>query len=234
MTTATDKTNIIEKIKKLMAVVNDAAKGGEHEREVAMNMVQRLLLKHRIEISEVEDIEEDTIEMSEVFSSATFARTIIFAIGKLNFCKIYFTRLPSAKARFTFIGREHEIMATIQLCKIIIKSVSREARKGAKIYSHDKSYTRSFENGASYRISERAYDIIKNVKENPEAIMTDIKVSSATSLVIANSYDEAEEKNAKYMEGTGVKIKSKRPRMQNSSADGFYDGDRFGKTVNIK
>lgn len=222
------KESIIEKIKKLMNVVNDSATGSEEERDTALKMVQKLLVKHRIEMSEIEEKEEGITEQTVVLYNSQYSRIIFSAISRMNFCSFYYRKIPNRPtyANFTFIGKEHEIFATIELCKSILFSVNKESRKGAKIHAHDKHYSRSFVNSASVRISKRVNEIIEDSKKNND--------ETGNALIIINAYDNAVIECDNYLNNKNLKLITKKPRNINiKSFNGYNDGDNFGKKVNL-
>lgn len=223
----TNKANIIEKIKKMMAMINDNATGSEEERDTALQMVQKLLVKHRIEISEIEETTNGITEQTVKLFNSQFSRIIFAAISRMNFCKMYYRKIVGKPtyANFTFIGKEHEILATIELCKTILFSVNKEARKGAKLNPNDKSYVRSFENSASLRISNRIDDIIEKSKNNNE---------TGNALTVISAYDNAVIECDNYLMENNVKINIKKSRnIKVNSYNGYHDGDNFGKNVNL-
>lgn len=222
--------SILEKIKKLIALANDNATGSEEERDAAMKMVQKLLIKYRLTMADVSSTEKDETIVSQTyrFYGAPWIRTVFGAISRMNFCKYYYMRDTTSNNHVlhVFTGATHEVEATIELCKAIQFSCEKEGSKGARINSHDKSYKRSFLNVCSSTISNRVNIMIQEEIEFDEN-------STGTSLVVKNAYEMAEIKATKYLEEQGIKLRIPKRVMTYRSGRGYQDGKNYGNSVNL-
>lgn len=222
-----DKESIVSKIKKLLTLAN-STEGNENERDTAMKMVAKLITQYKIVDADINTPKEGTISKSFKASSSTWVRNIINSVVKMNYCSMYYIRIDNSYAFFYVIGKEIEVDASIELSKVLIKSIGKEARTKAKLYPYDKSYKRSFENSASYRVGVRTSSIITDLIEHEKSEGT------GKDLMIINQYDQAEEDNQKYLDEQNIKIKIKSSRtFKLNSYSGYVDGNNYGKTLNI-
>ena len=223
--------SIHDKIRKLLALANDTSENGEAEREVAMKMIQKLLIKHRIEMSDVILESDEQVEVTSTtfhFHNAPWIRTIIVGLSKMNFCQYYWTKdflKGAAYGYHTIIGLPHEIEATIELVKVIFHSCDKEAKVGAKKFIEDKSFKRSFLNAASTKIYYRAMELVT------ESISHDSEIG--TALVVKNAYEVADQRNSEFLENRGTTIKEKKQRTRTKSRNGATQGSKFGSTVSL-
>ena len=227
------REEMILKIKKIMATANDTSEGGEHERETAMAMVQKLLIKHRIDLSEINETDDNTTQDFLYENISPAFRRIARAIANMNFCKYIYSVNPKRPSygNHQFIGSDIDVQACIALAKHLILSVRREARQGAKLYPHDKSYTRSFENAASCRIRDRAKENVANAIEQEKNISSD---QLGTSLVITTAYEKIDEIATAYLEKTKQSVTLVAPRaIKINSSQGYKDGVEYGNKVEI-
>jgi Protein of unknown function (DUF2786) len=149
------KTDLIkEKLRKILAVVR--SNGNVHEREQAMLRLQELLVKHRLEMTDIEHKEEEGIIRLEVQGrNGPWARTVGHAIAKLNFCSYLFQRNNGDQRNciHIFIGRPHEVEVVKELTLLILEQLNTESTVQAR-RSLNKSFQRSFLNGALMVLSE--------------------------------------------------------------------------------
>lgn len=110
MTASTKKDVVLSRVRKMLALANDAAVS-EGERDNALRMAHATLAKYNLSLSEAETAGADADE-SRVSDSAAetighaWLRTIFYAVAQLYFCKYYTARLNGQKVRHYFIGRE--------------------------------------------------------------------------------------------------------------------------------
>lgn len=194
-----------------------------------MQMVQKILLEHRLNLSDVEKLSDNgsTIAVSKHGQNSPWIRAVYGSIAKLNFCTYYFSSSQKG-ATYCFhnvIGEKHEVEVVHELAAYIIKSISKESRIGAKRNPKDKSYTRSFQNAAGFRIMKRVEEIITVSIEQE-------KSSTGTDLVVSE-YDNAIQKSEEYLEKAGIELTVKTRTIRSKSLSGTDDGRRYANTLNI-
>lgn len=220
----TDTNKILERVKKMVALGNDAA-ATEAERETALRMAYNLLAKYNLSMSDLpEDQSTEARERQDVVISADrWARSLAQAVAKLFFCKYFYSGTgTSGKDKHCFVGRQSNVITARYMSEFLIKSVKREATTRYK--SPTTPQGRSFCVGTVDSIRKRVEEMIKN----------DTESTPGTALVLVTLHQREADANEKWLNGTGVSLTTVRARADNSlRASAFYDGREYGKTVSL-
>jgi len=197
----TERERIIEKIQKIKAHAESAERiGSEAEAEAFAEMMQKLLLRHKLEMTDIdftkfeveEPVEEHEIDYSKYDCQVKRARIawieqLAGIVARAHFCRILIHR---GSTRITLVGRKSDcdvaeyMIITLQrlLTRLSIKArlahneeCSKEGRK-ADIYNFRASYIRAFVE----RLSQR-YEAERRSQEG----------SSSTALVRVNRAETA-------------------------------------------
>jgi hypothetical protein len=218
--------NIKDKLRKILAIVR--SNGNEHERDMAMMRLQEMLVKHRLEMSDIEEKEKEGIVKLEIVGiNGPWARTVCQAIAKLNFCDYVFRRQYGNDQRLIthiFIGRPHEAEVAQELAMLILEQLNTESRVQARRTS-DPSFQRSFLNAASHTIYHRAEALIKQASAATQA------QSQSTALMVLNAYALAEQENKQYLTTAFKNLKSGTNRQTSKSHAGYNEGKVFGDKI---
>lgn len=220
----TDTNKILERVKKMVALGNDAG-ATEAERETALRMAYNLLAKYNLSLSDLpEDQSNEARERQDVVISADrWARSLAQAVAKLFFCKYFYSRTgTSGKDKHCFVGRQSNVITARYMSEFLIKSVKREATTRYK--SPTTPQGRSFCVGTVDSIRKRVEEMIKN----------DTESTPGTALVLVTLHQREADANEKWLNGTGVSLTTAKARADNSlRASAFYDGREYGKTVSL-
>ncbi len=220
---------IKEKLRKILAIVH--SNGNEHERNMAMLRLQELLVKHRLEMSDIEEkAKEDIIRVIVTGLNGPWARTVASAISKLYFCNYYFVSNGTSDQRFckhVFVGRPHEAEVAKELAMLVIGQLQTESAMQAR-RNGNSSFQRSFLNAASSAIYWRVEAMIKESSTpNQERTMS-------TALMVQSAYEQALAENKQFLDNIGMVITFPKWRTRTKSYEGSAQGRNFGNKVPLR
>jgi hypothetical protein len=224
---------VISKIRKLMAVANGNASGGEHERDTALKMALNLLAKHNLAMSDVKQADQEGRKSEEVgITSHAWIRCFISPLAQMFFCTAFTTKLAPFKMKVTFIGLESNVATATEMFKYIIKSISKEASRLAREGGLSGPFERSFCNGAGKQISSRCCELKHEAESESEAYPTK---SNGTALVLASLYKTEACANLNYsVDVLNVHLyRGKNVNPQSKSKQAFDQGQAFGSKLNL-
>jgi len=220
---------ILERARKLLAMSQDAS--SEHEAMIAAKRLHALLIKHNIELTELERDEQGVdAELAHDGSSWPWKKVILGAVSELYFCSCYIAPTRKNYSNFFVVGTESNRLFAIHLIKNIFSIIERAARRGS-VQVHGKpssTYITSFRNGAAARVSSRCAELLRQAETG------NLKDEDGTQLpALANVYklniDNAENWIIDNLRG----CKSVRPRMSYYDKAGYSDGLEAGNQVQL-
>lgn len=220
----TDTNKILERVKKMVALGNDAG-ATEAERETALRMAYNLLAKYNLSMADLP--EDDSTEARErqdvVISADRWARSLAQAVAKLFFCRYFYSGTgTSGKDKHCFVGRQSNCITARYMAEFLIKSVKREAT--ARYKSPTTPQGRSFCVGTVDSIRKRVEEMIK----------TDTESTPGTALVLVSLHQREADANQKWLDNEGLSLTTAKARADNSlRAGAFYEGREYGKTVSL-
>lgn len=218
MNNTTNNTAIIEKIQKLLALANSP---NENEVQSAMTMVQKLLMKHKLTMKDIEGHSVNAVEVLEKVTDFTFdykakwkgrlANLIADNLGCYCFLKTY------RKHTIVFLGTAEDVTICNIMYSYALDCINRKAnsiarkmnRQGLKATGVLGDYALGFTAGLH------------------EAFEAQKKEHSEWGLVIQKEPAVIEA----YMNKTMGSISLRTKFAGNSEA--YYDGVKEGKTFNI-
>lgn len=220
---------ILEKVKKLLALANDAG-ASEGERDNALRMAHNMLAKHNlsmVDLNEHSAMEGRETHVLEGFNKK-WCRQIGKSIAELFFCEYYFGEdINGTKCPHYFVGKQSNAVTASLMTEYLIASILKECRKNWKHNLAPES--RAFAYGAADRIFSRVCEMRKNPEVEGEG----------NALVVINLYKTEREANRAFMDKSGVslvKIKSKaQPVNSRAYNKGFEYADGLslnGQLVN--
>lgn len=217
---------ILGRIKKMMALANDAA-ATEGERDNALRMSYKLLAAHNLSMVDVEAHGAMKPEKREQHRASfvvyPWARNIASNVSDLFFCKYYFQRAGSGKqATHTFLGKVSNATTASIVADFVVRSVLKEAsrRYGSAISPE----ARNFAVGVARRIGERVRELRRE-----ESVAT-----PGTALVLASLYDSEKKANDSWLALQGVTLKittASTKAVTNAAA--YHAGKDFGNRVSL-
>lgn len=219
---------IIAKIKKLLAVANGNAEGGDHERDTAMKMALKMLAKHNLEMGDVSDVaKEQRGEQKCWHHMCPWRREAAGAIARMFFCQFYYfpSRDTRQKHQFVFVGLESNAITAMEMANWVIKSVEKEANRTRKARNETTKFETSFMNAAAIRINWRTFDMQKEAEQEV--------YTGGSALVLANFYETEKKENQLYIEKTVGPVKVKKHNLKNHDEAGRQAGDAYGKSIQL-
>jgi hypothetical protein len=226
-----DRAWVLDRVRKLLALGRDSG-ATEAERESAMRMAHKLLLKYNIDQGEAEasgQKPEDRTVKHDDYYGRPWARVISMSIAKLFFCEYIYTSATKAKnTRHHFIGRESNAITACEMGRWLVESILREGKRRQRAEDESNIYFRSFATGASVAIYNRVERMIAEASRVETA-------EPGTALVVANAYVTEASANREVMDNIFNPEKRLKGRRGSSliQTDGAAEGRAFGETVSL-
>lgn len=225
-----NKDKILARVKKMMALANDAA-ATEGERDNALRMAHATLAKYNLTMAQAEKAGEKSQEQRlegvlKKKSTHPWERTVANAIAKLFFCEYFFILRTGRETLHYFVGKESNVATSEGMFEYVVKSIDKEAQKVAKEQTGNPSGTfwRSFCKGAAYAIYERCKEIRANA-EKPAA-------SPGTSLVLASVYASEKIANDHYI-ALHHRVREVTSHQRTPDYSAAAAGKAFGNKINL-
>lgn len=214
---------IIEKIKKLLALANDAG-ASEGERDNALRMAHGLLAKHNLDMSQVKASQQ--CEGREEHMNPTWGmlwcRNLSNHVAKLFFCEYYYGhKINGTKMQHHFVGKSSNVVTAALMADFLIHSILKECR--SRSWHNLSVETRSFAMGATRMVGERVAKLMKS----PEG------VGESTALVVQNLYQSEQEANEAFLKARGTSLVSTKSRSTAVDGYAYAAGKDYGSKVGL-
>ena len=235
---------VINRIKKLMALANDAA-ASDGERDNALRMAYATLAKYNLEMSDVEGKptgpQETRKEARVEAYGRPWAMSLAHAVGRLFFCEYYYIRSWNKDQVFhCFVGKESNADSAAEVARVLIESVFREAKRRMRAAGENVTWRRSFCTGAMFKIQDRVRDLqaspmLENLKdEDGEEIPTPEAERKSTALVLVNLAVTEKEANKAWMAKHVGELKTAASRAKPTiKPEGYRAGRQFGESLSL-
>ena len=217
---------IIAKMKKLLAMSN--SKGNENEAMIAARQLHSLLIKHSMEVADLDEEDESIGEKRVEHKDRPWKRTVGQSIARLYFCDFYYMK-GYKSSTYVFVGKEADRLFATGIFAIIITTIEREARKASKEqYGKEVcSFVSSFWAGAMRRIVDRCGELIQMAKEGT------LQDEEGNNLpVMLDTYDQSKLNLKAYFDSLdGLKTTKSNTKVSDSA--GFSKGKEAGDRVQL-
>jgi hypothetical protein len=131
----------IQKVRKLLDLANEASKGTEAERDLAMQRAQEIMLKHGLEMAAIDASREDkSREVGEErydIMEEDWQRALLDNIARGSFARTYFYQ---GSNRTVIVGRPEQVAFVKTLYQWLLPQVEAAAIKTAKSYDKRAQY----------------------------------------------------------------------------------------------
>lgn len=214
----TDKEKIVDKIKKLLALSKSS---NEHEASLAMENANKLLMKHNLEMSDIEEIDMNDIIESEVMSGGrmmSWKLNILSSVMELNNCQILLYSQRGGKKTVKAIGKKTSIEVSVSMYDYLIKTMDRIIKN--TIYDID---VFSFRIGFAYAITQKIKEIITERSKADDAFD-----QACTALVVVEKALIQKFMNEQHPD---VKTKSTKTNFKDSMS--FSAGHQAGRNTSL-
>lgn len=215
---------ILDKVKKLLALANDAG-ASEGERDNALRMAHGLLAKHNLDMNDLQQhlqIEDREDYVNETFGML-WCRQVSNSIAKLFFCKYYFgKKVNGTKMQHHFVGKTSNAGTAALMAEYVISSILKECRTHFKHNLAPES--RSFSRGATARINDRVNEMIKEAR--PEG-------ATSTSLVVVELYKTEADANEAFIKASGTSLITRKAANTKVDMRAYKAGNEFGGKIGL-
>lgn len=213
----------IEKIKKLLALAGNNP--NENERARAMEMAEKLMAEHNLEMSKLFLGENDKAAIGNFVTDIPgddWHRHIGRAVCELYFCKLYLDQQLSGKYNCAFIGTEINRQVAYEMALWLIATIKKEAKDTFE-YKIDQE---DFCSGAGQVIEQRAKELIEQKRREAANAPSDGKANQLMVIRkdLQNENDQWAIKNLNLGRGRALSTR------HNEAASA---GQAFGKSVNL-
>lgn len=188
-------TKLIAKINALLNLADETRGGTEHERDVAMQKAQELMLKHNIQMGELigQSADGDVTTLIVEISGAMnmWKRYFYSSIAQPSFCKLVYVKTAKHGQRITVFGRPDNLRYVDILASHVIPWLEEECKKESKETEQEyatygqkfnpRAFKRSFMESASSRIYSRLL-LLRKEKGVPDALVTSEEAANQKAL----------------------------------------------------
>ena len=213
----------IDKVRKLLNLANNEG-ATEGERDNALRMAYALIAKHNLEMSQVDQKEEERVISKEPIYARPWARRVASSVASLFFCQ-YFTQNLSQRnmALHHFVGKLSNSVTAMEISMFLIASIRRESGKRQRALGESVTWRRSFCTGAAQQIQQRIHELRKTEESKAP--------STGTSLVLADVYRMEVEANEAFIKSLGYNLITKNSRSAGVLGDAVRAGRDFGSSL---
>lgn len=207
-----DRQAIIEKIQKLLALSRNAA-ATPAEAATAASLAQRLLLKYRLEMGEVEAKASPTIECRQVYQSSRvdgWIGTLGNAISSHFGCRVFIDHDGLVAA-----GDPVALDAFCATFNFVLDRIKTMAAKTCPKTVHGRTWSGSYGLGASVAIHQ-------------SMIQSTSQLDTGSAIVLRKSQKEVDEWLANNFD-----LDNKRGGKKNVDADAWRSGHNYGSSLNV-
>jgi hypothetical protein len=165
------KEDIIVKIQKLLALSQSS---NEHEAALALENANKLLMKHNLEMSDVDGIRSDDMIKDSFLSGGrimNWKKTLLSSIAKLNNCDIVISSTRSrgyacrskSESELIILGKKGNVLVTKEMFKYVEQAMERGIKRNKQL---DKN---SYHIGFTDAISKKVIHIMteREMQNNP-------------------------------------------------------------------
>lgn len=225
---------IIDRVRKLLALANDAA-ASQGERDNALRMAYATLAKHNLNMADVGSAQTQEVREQQVAQMSVYpwARGIAHSLAGLFFCSYYYSRSSNPKfASHYFVGRQSNAITANELAQYIIASVFKELRQQFK--SETSPAARSFAVGVEVAIRKRCQDM-RRAATNADAPTTAESVTGTKggALVLASLYKTELEANNAWIDQNVGKLKIPTDRTKGVLSSAYDQGKKHGNSISL-
>jgi len=226
-----DKAKVLARVKKMMALANDAA-AAPGERNNALRMANATLAKYNLTMAQADmagaKTEEQRTDGTFTLREYAWMRTVAYNVGELFFCSFFYTKLQNKHAIYSFIGKESNVYTALEMSRYVLHSIDREAQRCARDAGDTPrgNVWRNFCKGAAYEVTVRCRDLIDGNKAEK---------TPGTALVLANVYQLEADANSSYItDQMGVELRSRETKQRRPGMAGFLEGRDHGSKVGLQ
>lgn len=235
-----DKERILERVRKMMRLANDAA-ATDGERDNALRMAHATLAKYNLKMAQA-DVNDGGSQKGEkrtdgAFNLREFAwmRTVAMVVGELFFCSFFFVPYKPKHATYCFVGSEANVFTAVEMAQYVIGSINREATKRAVEVGETPrgTYWRDFCKGAMIRVAHRCKEL-RAAAANEHAPAETAAKTPGTAVVLASVYENERKLNDAYIKEMVGNLKTRTSKQQKPRTAGYNQGYEYGGGIGLQ
>ncbi|WP_341733291.1 DUF2786 domain-containing protein [Microcoleus sp. EPA2] len=219
-------TNIVEKIKKLLAL---ATSSNENESTAAAEKASLLLAQYNLSLADLgpnqqEEISESGVETTPRY--VTWKMILLSGIGEANGCN---AMRNSYTGSMFLVGTSTNLIVCTHLYEYLSQAIERRAkyRKGS---GRGLAYLNAFRVGCATRLRQRLLEQKQQMEESGIPGVGDVAATPA--IVVRSMFEKNQQAIADYLQSLGAKVKT-RTGSQISSEAGFNSGYEVGDKISL-
>lgn len=125
---------VIERVQAILRKADESKNDSEAERDVAISMANKMLLKHGLSMADVEAGDDDAgptwlHEQSGIVTEGDLDRwkgTLLHRIASVYFCKAYFLDLSGGRRRWMIVGKDANVATAKAMHEFIVPQLQGE------------------------------------------------------------------------------------------------------------
>lgn len=217
---------ILDRVRKMLAMANDE-RGNQHEREQALRMAHNLLIKHGLDLLDVERSQRDAEDARGRYTgeghSMRWALHIRLHVARLFMCRyLVGAKLNSWKCEHVFIGRESNATTAMYISDYVVNSIVKESRK--RFGGDSVPEARSFALGCADQIAIRVREMLADKDDQFSA--------PDKALIVVAMRKEEDDANEVWIRAN-VQTKALRRASSKVKADSYAEGREYGKGIGL-
>jgi hypothetical protein len=159
---------VLDKVRAILRKADVANNPSEAERDVALQMAQRLLFRHGLEMADVGDI-DDTDDQKVMEDALTvegqdveWKSTLAYRVSRQFFCTMYYIPLTRNKQRVVIVGKPDNVAVVKELLPYIERQIEDActvalSRRTDKRAQYARMYCEGITRGDDYREDPQEY-----------------------------------------------------------------------------
>lgn len=206
-------TEVLSKIQKLLNLADKDRNNNIGEATTALSFAHKLLTKHHLTMSQVVSIIEDNdltretnffeLKESEAVTYAAnilprWLETIIKSVNRVTQTKTLIKRSPRLNSIYgnlsiVFVGDMVDVSSSVELFDFLKNTISRLSSEHSKQYEGKFKYWRSFAEGCSDKIFNRAQELDEQLKKKLDKLVNNDLSVDSRELEDEDEYEEYDE-----------------------------------------
>lgn len=234
---------ILARAKKMIALAQSTDYASEAA--TAMSMVEKLLAKYNLTMSEVESVgDKNDVSQLQVINryGRPWSRVIYYNVCALYGCSYLYGTLRAGKCSHYFIGKPHNIEIAKQMSSYLVLAVKRLMRAEKKSWEANatneegilqfapRKFNSSFCMGAAHNITDRIKQMIQDRQKQARKDAEEAASVSGTSLAVVM---ENELQKARDYVDNNIQTKRVRPRQSSINGGAYNIGRSSASSISI-
>jgi hypothetical protein len=223
-------TNLIEKIKKLLAL---STSPNENEAAAAAQKANELLSAHNLKMADLaddasscEEVEEFVLE--EAGKKVPWKSYLILALAQANYCETFISQTRASFKR-VLVGKPVNILACQQMYDYLVETVNRLCNE--QTANTSRAYKNAFRLGCAERLYHRIIEAFEQQQE--QGIPATSETNGMSAIVLNSLLERLERENKYFLTCNYPNLRQVSTRSRCSSSSGYSAGAQAGDSVSL-